>query len=341
MFIYAHFIGGVVSCNLPFLIVIFAGWFFARLELLNKTGLVAFAKIVIEIFLPVYFFIQVCRSTSVELLQTNGLVIISEIIYTAISFIIGWLYVSITKMDVRHSNTFIIAVATNEIKILHTQLVNSFCYHLDSKTVEEEDYCNHSEANNFVHMFFQGIFLWYVAYYMIRRDRRCERIITVVGGDVYMVHEECEKEELAPLENKHYIMDTEGAHLGRNENKKENSNEKNDEFASVIRKPSRTKTDEWNRKKQIYRLYKDHQKGKTSNTLYATSSFFNKIFPYYKDHHKLTTKPAWKKLLYILLKAPLIAMFTGFVVGFITVIKEWIFYKDGAQFVYLLTLDVL
>lgn len=334
MFSYAQFLGGVVSCNFPFLVVIFAGWFFARLELLNKTGLIAFAKIVIEIFLPVYFFIQVCRSTSAEILHENGVVIVSEIIYTLISFGIGWLYVTITKMDVRHSNTFIIAVATNEIKILHTQLVNSFCYHLAPKTIEEEEYCHNYEKNNFAHMFFQGIFLWYVAYFMIRRDRRSERIVRIVGGDVYIVHEEYELDEIDPLEKNEQVLDSEGARFGNKNKVNSNENPKhNAEPLSILRKPSRTRTDEWNRKKQIYRIYREYETGKTSNTLYAKPEFFNKIVPYYKSHHKLEKHPFWRRLLYILLKAPLIAMFTGFIVGFITPIKEWIFYKDGAQYV--------
>ena len=137
MFIFADFLGGVVSCNFPFLVVIFAGWFFTRLELINKEGLVAFAKLIIEIFLPVYFFIQVCRSTSVELIQKNYLVIISEIIYTVVAFIIAWLYTILTNIDARHKYTFIVVASANEIKILHTQLIKSFCYHWENRTTEE------------------------------------------------------------------------------------------------------------------------------------------------------------------------------------------------------------
>jgi len=83
--------------------------------------------------------------------------------------------------------------------------------------------------------------------------------------------------------------------------------------------------------------------GKPSSEVKITDSFYNKIEPAYMNlestkvlNVKNTTA---KKLLYAFFRPPIIAMFVGFVVGFITPIRTWLLRTDTSVFVILLSLN--
>ena len=69
---YSHLLGALLSAQVPYMFMLGCGYFFAKVGLLQKEGLVSFAKMNIEIFLPVYLFIQVCRSTFTYNLEENN-----------------------------------------------------------------------------------------------------------------------------------------------------------------------------------------------------------------------------------------------------------------------------
>ena len=54
----------------------------------------------------------------------------------------------------------------------------------------------------------------------------------------------------------------------------------------------------------------------------------------YEKLNKKPKIPFWKEILYVLSRPPIIAIFMGFVVGFITVIKNGIFDKKSVIYVY-------
>eukprot|EP00340_Litonotus_pictus_P005715 CAMPEP_0170517846 /NCGR_PEP_ID=MMETSP0209-20121228/3688_1 /TAXON_ID=665100 ORGANISM="Litonotus pictus, Strain P1" /NCGR_SAMPLE_ID=MMETSP0209 /ASSEMBLY_ACC=CAM_ASM_000301 /LENGTH=414 /DNA_ID=CAMNT_0010803199 /DNA_START=641 /DNA_END=1885 /DNA_ORIENTATION=- len=93
------------------------------------------------------------------------------------------------------------------------------------------------------------------------------------------------------------------------------------------------------REKQL--MYDEYERNlevsKDNNTLYADSDFFAKVQAYFDSHlhkHKSDIKPWWYKLSYVLFGPCQIAMFTGFCVGFMSGIREWVFDKKGAQFIF-------
>jgi len=87
----------------------------------------------------------------------------------------------------------------------------------------------------------------------------------------------------------------------------------------------------------IKEAYDQKVEGKPSSEVKITNSFFNKIEPVYMNLESTKVsnqkRTLTKKILYSLFRAPIIAMFTGFVVGFITPIRTWILRTDTAVFV--------
>jgi len=92
-----------------------------------------------------------------------------------------------------------------------------------------------------------------------------------------------------------------------------------------------------NDRRNIKEIYDLRVEGKSSSEIRITNSFVNKIEPVYMNLE--STKASnqktsfMKKLLYSLFRSPIIAMFTGFVVGFITPIRTWLLRTDTAVFV--------
>ena len=130
---YSHLLGALLSAQVPYMFMLGCGYFFAKVGLLQKEGLVSFAKMNIEIFLPVYLFIQVCRSTFTYNFEENGVIIISFLFYFVIAFLLSFIYAFFSKMDIRYRFTFISITAMVDVKRLHYLYINSLCHLLNNK----------------------------------------------------------------------------------------------------------------------------------------------------------------------------------------------------------------
>jgi len=179
MIIYANLMGGMISCQFPYLVLIFAGWLFAKLDLINKDGNVAFSKLSIEIFLPVYLFIQILRGTSLDIISKNYLIIISELFQMIVGIIFALLYIWISKMDIRGRFSFIALACFNDIKKLHFLLTKTFCYHLQNQNSKEKEFCNSNNLTDYgyCHLFFQCLFLWYIGEHVLRIESKKVKVV--------------------------------------------------------------------------------------------------------------------------------------------------------------------
>jgi predicted permease len=296
MLYYANLLGGLLTSEFPYLVLLFSGYLFSRLGLLQKDGIVALSKLVVEIFLPIYLFIQIARSNHIDTLTANSLIIISNLVMLCIAGAIGFIYAFMTKMDIRYRFTWIVILCFNDIRRVHTLMVNTFCYHLTEKSTSEQAFCANTLQNSFVQLFYQEIIMWYVGFNLIRLDRKCTKKITQVAKQI--------------SESRYYT------NIGKKEDAhdiKETQEKFSIEMADL---------NERRVTREIYNHVEDA---------------FNKIT---KDVIK---KPIWKEALYIAMRAPLIGMFFGFVVGFITVIRVGIFDTTNIIYVYniLFTIAIL
>ena len=183
---YGKFIGALITSQIPYAFMIFCGFFFGKVGLIQKEGLFAFSKMNIEIFLPIYLFIQVCRSTYTYNFEENGVIIISFIFYFVISFIICFIYCLISKMDLRYRFTFILLTAVIDIKRLHYLYINSFCYLLENKLDKEKTFCSNILDFSYVHVFFQGLVIWFIAYNLIKMDKAYENQAIEVWDNIHI-----------------------------------------------------------------------------------------------------------------------------------------------------------
>lgn len=427
MFHFGHFFGGLITTEFPFVILIFLGWFFSKLGAINWEGSVVLSKLSIEVFLPCYIFLHICRSTSVDFIEANASVIVAQVFIMAISFCVAWLYCTLAKVDIRYKWSYIAAATITEVKFLNYLQVNSFCYHMkkDYANTTESSYCTDLIEYNYTHMFFQSFITWYFFYYGMRRDREHWRTIVDVGRDIAKAYEteliiddsssdeDSEEEEKIksykkrsieqreekirndmensrnsyvnnkdiniemknkegenpddkPFETEvHLIKNADGQvnieserdykekpqeksydNLGAkydNEHRKTHK-EMNKEKKRRIREEQREEHDKLKREKQVmYDLYKDNLAVPKENTsLHADSDFFQKVEEYFATHlnkHKSDVKPWWYKLSYVLFGPCQIAMFCGFIGGFITDVREWIFNQKGGQFMFYETIN--
>jgi len=189
MIIYENLMGGMISSQFPYLVLIFAGWVFARLDLINKDGNVAFSKLSIEIFLPVYLFIQILRGTSADIISKNYLIIISEMFQMLIGILLALLYIWISKMDIRGRFSFIALACFNDIKKLHFLLTKTFCFHLKNQNAKEKEFCTNITDYGYCHLFFQSLFLWYIGEYLLRVESKKTKIV----NKMYELKEEKEE----------------------------------------------------------------------------------------------------------------------------------------------------
>jgi len=87
----------------------------------------------------------------------------------------------------------------------------------------------------------------------------------------------------------------------------------------------------------IKEIYDTRLEGKSLSEVKITNSFYNKIEPVYSNLESIKISnrknTITKRVLYSLFRAPIIAMFTGFVVGFIPQIRTWVLRTDTAVFV--------
>lgn len=171
--------GGMISCQFPYLVLIFAGWLFAKLDLINKDGNVAFSKLSIEIFLPVYLFIHILRGTSAEIISKNYLIIISEIFHMLVGFLLAFIWVKVSKMDIRGRFSFITLACFNDIKKLHFLLTKTFCFHMNNQSVKEQEFCSNAHLLNYgyTHLFFQSVVIWYVADQILIRESKKQKVL--------------------------------------------------------------------------------------------------------------------------------------------------------------------
>jgi predicted permease len=294
---YANLLGGLLTSEFPYIIMIFCGYFFAKYDILKSEGLQTLAKLMIEIFLPIYLFINVCRSTSIESLQKNFLVILSMIFYVLFAAAIGLLYSKLIKMDVRYRYTWIFLIAITDVKLIHLMMSKTFCYHIPNQSISENEFCKGILKNNFVHMFFQGLITWYLAFNMIRQDRLNSVIVKAVFDRVK------NKKEEKIIVNIHYSIQI------------------------TVSDDNKIKLKEICEKYDILKGI-EGDAGKSC----VTTKFMEEIKPFYKFEKQPLSK-WYNEMIYVMLRPPLIGMCTGFVVGFITDLQTWLFNTKSAVFV--------
>ena len=108
---YINFIGGLISVEFPFFLVMLCGWFFAKMSVLEKEGLVSFAKIMKELFLPCYLFLYVCQATSVLILTKFNIIIISQLIQVFVAAGLACCYIFYSNMDTRFRWTWLVILS--------------------------------------------------------------------------------------------------------------------------------------------------------------------------------------------------------------------------------------
>lgn len=431
-FNWGHFYGGQISCEIVFILLMLVGYAFAKLEVITYEGLVSMSKLAMEVFLPVYVFIYVCRSTSRDLLKINAEVIISQLVLIAFCVCIAYTFSKFTKMDIRYRWTFVSIASISEIKYMNHLNVGTFCYHLKVQNSEETTYCNNLENYNYSHMFFQYLISWYILYYGIREDRKNWRKIIEVGRETAKAHEEkiekleklsieidkIDQDETGEIKNNdlneekemnlktktkdkrakdsydmfyvkenqaksfnyehHNVFETDNMKTNenfivRNKSKefdlkktrlsKRNSsqalpmikrksldydntktvkkiedffNELRKEKQKIKKKKMEDIADAKNKmSKEIKNLFNSNMKNKMEiSTLYVDDDFFQEIESFHSQFIEVKKKGIVHQLLYYFLGPIQIAMFTGFIVGFITPVKNWIFDKKGGQFMF-------
>lgn len=362
---YSHLLGALLSSQVPYLFMIGCGFFFGKVGVMTKEGVVAAAKMNVEVFFPVYFFIQVCRSTFTYNFEKNFVIIISFLFYFVISFLLCAIYAKFTKMDLRYRFTFICITSMVDIKRLHYLYINSFCTLLNGKTTQETKFCENILVNSNIHVFFQGIIIWYLCFNLIRMDRRYQRQAILMWekatkekiqsdkkledrlqseeGALNTKHDKEEKpqptddgKEKKELENYFKQEEHEDDHSRHHDDSHraheethhshDEKNENNESFTFEERKGLR----------EIYEMYAIPTEELIEETeeiknqkkpvlhVFARQSFYDKLSKYKKV--KFSKSEKWYlELLYIILRSPLIGLFVGFVVGFIRVIRVWIY----------------
>ena len=191
MIIWANLMGGLISCQFPYVGIIITAYICSILQNLDKNGMVSFCKNAIEVFYPAYIFIQVLRGCTVDIIKTNYLMIISQFSQMLIALILALIYIKISRMDFRSKYTFIGLACFPDIKRLNYIMNRSFCYHLEGKYLSkaEEVFCTSTNnkltkvfndqiyANSFINLFFQGLVIWYVMDILIARDGQKTKVI--------------------------------------------------------------------------------------------------------------------------------------------------------------------
>ena len=105
---YGNLVGGMITCQFPYLVVILFGWYFSKMKVLEKDMIKPLAKTIMIIFLPVFYFMWIGKATSTSNLSNYNIIIISEIIKTTLSIAVSYLYAKFTNMDLRYRYTWIV-----------------------------------------------------------------------------------------------------------------------------------------------------------------------------------------------------------------------------------------
>ena len=326
---YGKFIGALITSQIPYAFMIFCGFFFGKVGLIQKEGLFAFSKMNIEIFLPIYLFIQVCRSTYTYNFEENGVIIISFIFYFVISFIICFIYCLISKMDLRYRFTFILLTSVIDVKRLHYLYINSYCYLLENKLDKENTFCNKILDYSYIHVFFQGLVIWFIGYNLIKMDKAYENQAIEVWDNIHI--------KINTEEND--LLNDNQKEEKKDEEKKEENIEKKTEENELLKSNRYTKS-EIEEAKNIYNSYAINNKNNIENTdqpnendlnkteeminFQGRQSFYSKISKYQKIRF-FQTNNIKKELLLLIFNSPFIGLIIAFIVGFIRVIREWIY----------------
>ena len=108
--IYLNLIGGLITCELPYILIIIFGWYFTHLNVFENDTKNPLSKIMIITTLPIFYFILIGKSNSVSNLQNYYIIIISDLIKTVFSIAISISYSYIFKMDSRYTYTWIVII---------------------------------------------------------------------------------------------------------------------------------------------------------------------------------------------------------------------------------------
>ena len=352
---YSHFLGALLSSQFPYMFMIGCGYFFGKVGLLQKEGLISFGKMNIEIFLPTYLFIQVCRSTFVLNIEEYYIIILSFLFYFIIATMLSFLYAVLSKMDLRYRFTFVSITAFVDIRRLHYLYINSMCVMLKSQWPKEMKFCSNVIVHSNVHAFFQGVLIWYLSFNLIRTDRFYMKHLSNTW-DKIMIEPPKEKAHVAVKTNDE--EDKLNAPKGEDDYFKEDKSDDNNKIENIETNNKEEDSNNTERfteeqRKILKQIYIQHQivdnnnkttkkvkvdedinddNNKVNGTttvqgyhVYATQSFYDQINRYSKMKFFNNNKTCSNEFIYILLRAPLIGLFTGFVVGFIRVIREWIY----------------
>lgn len=106
--VYLELILGLITCELPYILIILFGWYFSYLKVLKKDSLTPLSKMIIMIALPVYYFLLIGESNSLSNLQNYYIIIISDLVKTVVSLIICTSYTYLFKIDSRYRFTWIV-----------------------------------------------------------------------------------------------------------------------------------------------------------------------------------------------------------------------------------------
>jgi predicted permease len=356
---YSHFLGALLSSQFPYMFMIGCGYFFGKVGLLQKEGLISFGKMNIEIFLPTYLFIQVCRSIFVLNIEEYYIIILSFLFYFIIATMLSFLYAVLSKMDLRYRFTFVSITAFVDIRRLHYLYINSMCVMLKSQWPKEMKFCSNVIVHSNVHAFFQGVLIWYLSFNLIRVDRFYMKHLSNTWDKIMsepcknkthvVVKTNDEEDKLNPPKGEcDYFKEDKTDDNDNNNNNKDNADVNKDDDGNG----DNTERFTVEQRKILKQIYIEHQivdnKAQTGKKVkvdedikddnkkvndtkvegyhvYATQIFYDKINRYSKMKMFNNNKSCCNELIYILLRAPLIGLFTGFVVGFIRVIREWIY----------------
>ena len=336
---YENLLGGLMTSQIPYAFMIFCGFFFAKVGLLQKEGLHAFGRMNIDIFLPIFLFIQVGRSTYIYNFEQNGAIIVSFLFYFIIAFIISFVYAITSKMDLRYRYTFIFITSIVDVKRLHYLYIYSFCFLLEGKLTKEKAFCNEILACGNIHVFFQGLIIWFVVYNLIKLDKAYENQAVDVWDRIHIKNIESDDEEQklkdspTPLFKK---VNEENNIL--NENTKENV--MNLYKSHAISNDVGLEKNNENIKSEINNEEKKDIDNEEMIIFKGNQSFFSEINKF-QSIKFFETSNSQKELLNLIFRSPFIGLILAFIVGFIRVLREWIYDTTTPVFLFFDTFNTI
>ena len=207
-------------------------------------------------------------------------------------------------MDLRYRFTFIVITSFIDLKRLYYLYINSFCFLYENKGKYDTKFCNNILQNSQIQIFYQGILIWFVSYNLIKMDKayeyECENLYSKIK----------EKNE--------------------SKNNHNNNNNNNNQLEIIEENSERLvlNSEQKNELQNIFNEFKikenDSEDDLKHIPINANSEFYNKITKYKKITFFKTDNILYE-IIKICFRSPLIALFIAFIVGFIRVIREWIY----------------